>query len=117
MLVEDNQAVRELAQETLEKLGCQVSVAVNGREAVDQVKHHRFDLILMDCQMPVMNGFEATNAIRAVESGRQPTPIVALTAAVMADERQACIDAGMDDVLPKPYSRRKLRAMLERWIG
>jgi CheY-like chemotaxis protein len=106
----------------LKKLGVQFSAAANGREAIDAVGHAPFDLVLMDCQMPVMDGFEATRTIRLREAqgpvharGPRRVTIVALTASAMIDDRQRCLDAGMDDHLSKPYSIGELTTLLERW--
>jgi CheY-like chemotaxis protein len=90
----------------------------NGREALDAHAQGRFDLILMDCHMPEMDGFEATREIRARESGSggKRMPIVALTANAMAHDREECLNAGMDDHLSKPFSMQTLQDMLDRWI-
>ncbi len=117
LLVEDNPVNQKVAQAMLAKLGMQVSVANDGREAVEMVKIRDFDLILMDCQMPVMDGYEATAAIRALLAGRsEPLPIIALTANAMQGDRQKCLEAGMDDFLAKPYSLAQLQAILLRWL-
>src|SRR5213075_2505112 len=95
-----------------------VTVASNGKEALDAHAQATFDLILMDLHMPEMDGFEATKEIRALEAvSSKHVPIVALTANAMAQDREACLAAGMDDHLSKPFSSATLQAMLERWIG
>ncbi|WP_158045351.1 ATP-binding protein [Skermanella pratensis] len=121
LLVEDNPVNREVATERLMRLGCTVDVAANGIEALDRVRHHGYDLILMDCQMPELDGFDATRAIRLDET-RQPetrarhVPIVALTANALDGDRERCLAAGMDDYLAKPFSHGQLSAVLERWL-
>lgn len=118
LLVEDNPVNQQVAQAMLAKLGMPVVVANDGREAVDMVKGRDFDLILMDCQMPVMDGYEATAAIRALPAGRgEQLPIIALTANAMQGDRQKCLEAGMDDFLAKPYSLAQLKATLLRWLA
>lgn len=116
LLVDDDDDVREAAQDTLRLIGCNVTCARNGKEAVQQALTSSFDLILMDCRMPEMNGFDATLEIKK-RLGRERAPVVvALTAAVMQDETEVCYEAGMDDVLAKPYSRPKLRELLHSWL-
>jgi PAS domain S-box-containing protein len=117
LLVEDNAVNRKVAQHQLEKLGCEVGVAANGVEAVAAWESGAWQMILMDCQMPVMDGFEATRAIRAREGARRRTPIVALTANAMQGDREACLAAGMDDYLAKPFAPAALRAAVERWTA
>ncbi len=116
LVVEDNPVNQKVAQRFLERLGCSVRVAANGAEAVEASAAERYDLILMDMQMPVMDGISATRAIRTRESGGARTPIVALTANVLAGQFQSCIDAGMDDVLGKPLEPARLQDVLERFV-
>jgi two-component system, sensor histidine kinase and response regulator len=117
LLVEDNPVNQQVAQAMLTKLGMQMALANDGREAVEQVKAHDFDLILMDCQMPVMDGYEATAAIRRLPEARGAhLPIIALTANAMQGDRQKCLEAGMDDFLSKPYSLMQLKTALLRWL-
>jgi len=116
LVVEDNPVNQKVAQRFLERLGCEVRVAGDGAEAVEATARERFDLILMDMQMPVMDGISATRAIRARESGGARTPIVALTANVLAGQFQSCMDAGMDDVLCKPLEPQRLQDVLERFV-
>jgi two-component system sensor histidine kinase/response regulator len=117
LLVEDNPVNQQVAQAMLSKLGISTAIANDGLEAVNLVKDRNFDLILMDCQMPVMDGYEATAAIRHLIEGRDNhLPIIALTANAMQGDRQRCLDAGMDDFLPKPYSLTQLKATLARWL-
>ncbi len=116
LVVEDNPVNQKVAQKFLERLGCTVRVVGDGAEAVDACARERFDLILMDMQMPVMDGVSATRAIRTRESGSSRTPIVALTANVLASQFQSCLDAGMDDVLAKPLEPARLQDVLERFV-
>jgi CheY-like chemotaxis protein len=115
LLVEDNPVNQLVAKGMLGKLGCDVVVAAHGAEALDQLESHDFDLVLMDCNMPVMDGYEASRQIR--RSGRWPQlPIVALTANAMSEERERCRAAGMSDYLAKPFRREELAALLDVWI-
>jgi CheY-like chemotaxis protein/HPt (histidine-containing phosphotransfer) domain-containing protein len=117
LLVEDNPVNQAVAERMLQRVGLQVTLAVDGRSAVDATRDQRFDLVLMDVQMPIMDGLHATRAIRAVQTplGLR-TPIVALTANAMAQEREQCLAAGMDDFLPKPFSSVQLHEVLARWL-
>jgi two-component system, sensor histidine kinase and response regulator len=112
LLAEDNLVNQEVATSMLETLGCEVKVASNGEEAIHDCQREAFDLVLMDCQMPGMDGFEATRAIRRWEqvTGRH-IPIVALTANAMQGDREQCLAAGMDDYLSKPFDLGQLRAI------
>ncbi|VVO35853.1 response regulator [Pseudomonas fluorescens] len=115
LLVEDNPVNQLVAKGMLGKLGCEVVVAAHGGEALDQLDHSEFDLVLMDCNMPVMDGYEASRQIR--RSGRWPQlPIVALTANAMSEERERCRAAGMSDYLAKPFRREELAALLDLWM-
>ena len=117
LLAEDNPVNQKVARMVLEKLGLEVTVVGNGREAVTAWKAGGFDLILMDCQMPELDGYEATREIRRQEVGRKAIPIVALTAHAMKGDDEKCRAAGMDDYLTKPLDRIKLVACLERQLG
>lgn len=112
LIVEDNPVNQKVAAKTLEKLGCIVELATNGWEAVEQWKRGQFDLILMDCQMPVMDGFEATVWIRQRERSSKRTPILALTASATEADRRRCADAGMDRFLAKPFRLETLEAVV-----
>ncbi len=115
LLVEDNPVNQLVAKGMLGKLGCEVSVSAHGADALEQLEHGRFDLILMDCNMPVMDGYEASRRIR--QSGRWPNlPIVALTANAMPEERERCRAAGMNDYLAKPFRREELLALIDHWV-
>ncbi len=118
LVVEDNAVNREVIIDLLDGEGLTLDVVTNGQEAVDAFTAQRYDLVLMDCQMPVLDGFTATGAIRVLERERdqQPTPIVALTANALEGDRGRCLAAGMDDYLAKPFTAIGLREMLERWL-
>lgn len=117
LLVEDNPTNQELAVALLELLGCRVTLANNGREAVEAARGRNIDIVLMDCQMPEMDGYEATRRIRAEETTGRHVPIIAMTANVMQGDRDVCLACGMDDFLPKPYRQTDLKAILTRWGG
>ncbi len=118
LLVEDNPVNQKVACRMLERLGCTVEVVEDGKAAVDRVHDTVFDLVFMDCQMPVMDGFEATRAIRRMESGHgRHVTIVAMTAHAMTSDREACLAAGMDDYMAKPIRADMLREALERWTA
>ena len=114
LLAEDNPVNQEVAKAMLARLGIQAVVAENGQEAVEMIFDQPFDIVLMDCQMPVMDGYEATKVIRQ-QLGRQ-IPIIALTANVTESDRQRCLEAGMDDFLSKPYSIEQLQQKISRWL-
>jgi two-component system sensor histidine kinase/response regulator len=117
LLAEDNAINQGVANAMLVKLGLQWQLANNGAEAVDQIHKGNFDLVLMDWQMPVMDGFQATTAIRGLaDPAKSKLPIIALTANAMQDDEQLCRDVGMDGFLAKPYSLMALRAMLADWL-
>jgi signal transduction histidine kinase/CheY-like chemotaxis protein/HPt (histidine-containing phosphotransfer) domain-containing protein len=118
LLVEDYEVNLEVSQTLLEDAGCTVAVARNGSEAVAAFERGSFDVVFMDCMMPVMDGYEATQHIREIESRRRGSvraPIIALTAAALSEDRDRCLAAGMDDYLSKPVHRDDLNAMLGRW--
>ncbi len=114
LLVEDNQVNQLVASSILKKLGHTVESAENGQRALDAMAAGEFDLVLMDCQMPIMDGYEATRRIRQ-NSDWQAIPIIAVTANVMQGDRDDCITAGMNDYVTKPYKREELRAAINRW--
>ncbi|HAY28205.1 MAG TPA: response regulator [Candidatus Accumulibacter phosphatis] len=120
LVAEDNPVNQEVAAAMLESLGLSYHLAENGRIALERVLNERFDLVLMDCQMPEMDGFETTSRIRdGQRSGALPQrlPIVALTANAVAGDRERCLAAGMDDYLSKPFGREQLAAILQRWLA
>lgn len=118
LLGEDNAVNQEIALLMLETLGCTVTIAQNGREVLTHAKTGSFDLVLMDCQMPEMDGFEATRLIRDWEQSesRTPLPIIALTAHASAGDREHCLSTGMSDYLTKPFSMERLQAVLSSWL-
>ncbi len=116
LLVEDNQVNQEVAAAFLTRRGVAVTTANNGREAVAWVQRQPFDAVLMDLHMPIMDGFEATRCIRDLPQG-QKLPIIAMTAAVMQEDRDRCTAAGMADFVPKPIDPDALAAILARWLG
>jgi len=117
LVAEDNTVNQQLARIMLESLGCSVTIAHNGKEAFEKYKTATYDLIFMDCQMPEVDGFEATGKIRTFESTlRCHIPIVALTANVTVSDRNKCRECGMDDFLTKPYSENDLRDILSKWL-
>jgi hypothetical protein len=118
LVVEDNAVNQEMARAMLDMLGFNVTTASNGREGVLAAAADRdLELILMDCQMPVMDGLAAARAIRESETDGTRVPIVALTGNAMPGDREACVAAGMDDYLAKPFSLTALKAMIDKWTG
>lgn len=119
LLVEDNPVNQELAVHMLEHLGCRSVVAKHGRDALNALEEGSFDAVLMDCQMPEMDGFEATAAIRLREASLgsdRRLPIIALTAGAVEGDRDKCLASGMDDYLSKPFSLEQLESTLRRWL-
>jgi two-component system, sensor histidine kinase and response regulator len=116
LIAEDNQVNQRIAQLVLEQAGYQVDIVGNGVECLKAVRAKTYDAVLMDCQMPEMDGFAATQAIRATEGSGRRLPIIAMTANALAGDRERCLAAGMDDYISKPVDRSALRLCLERWI-
>ncbi|MDQ7821182.1 MAG: response regulator [Candidatus Eremiobacteraeota bacterium] len=114
LIAEDNAVSRKFVTLALKKLGCAFDAVENGREVVDKLREGTYDLILMDVQMPVMSGIEATEMIR--RELHSDIPIIALTASAMIEDEKRCIEAGMNDFLSKPVDIEKLRAMMEKWL-
>ena len=114
LLAEDNLVNQKLASTLLRKLECIVDVAQNGLEAVMLFESNRYDVILMDCQMPEMDGFEATTAIRCLEQGRERTFIAAMTANALDGDRERCLHVGMDDYITKPVRPSVLEGVLRK---
>jgi CheY-like chemotaxis protein/anti-sigma regulatory factor (Ser/Thr protein kinase) len=120
LLVEDNPINQMVAQKMLEKVGLKAVLANNGVEALNILKEQSFDLVLMDCQMPEMDGFDATREIRKQDIrtlSEQRLPVVAMTANVMSGDREKCLDVGMDDYIGKPVQREHLETVLRKWLG
>src|SRR5262249_22198076 len=118
LLVEDNDVNREVALGMLETMNCVIACAADGRQALEMIEKNYFDVVLMDCQMPVMDGFEATREIRRIEASSvnaRHLPIIAITANAMKGDRERCLEQGMDDYVPKPVRLDTLRAALERY--
>ena len=118
LVAEDNRVNQKVITRMLQKLGHRVDVVADGVEAVNALGRTAYDLVFMDCQMPGMDGFGATRAIREGETGTpRRIPIVALTANAMQGDREQCLAAGMDDYIAKPVTKQTLAAALERWGG
>lgn len=120
LLVEDSRLNQAFAEEVLSQLSCVTTTVSNGREAIDCLRTEKFDLVLMDCQMPVMDGFEASMIIRDMKKNGMvdpSLPIIALTANAMKGDKQRCIDAGMDDYITKPVRKKELKEKIVSWIG
>jgi two-component system, sensor histidine kinase and response regulator len=117
LLAEDNEVNQKLAVAVLEKFGYRVEVVGDGREAVSAVARGGYDLVLMDCQMPELDGYAAATEIRRLQNGGPRIPIVAMTASAMYGERERCLASGMDDYVTKPIDRGRLQEVLDRWLG
>ncbi len=117
LVVEDHEVNQRLIREYLQRLGYQVQVVNNGQEAIDELENKNYDLIFMDCQMPVLDGYEATKRIRKMEENTDNrNKIIALTAHAMQGDRELCLECGMDDYLAKPFRKKDLMGMLNKWL-
>jgi CheY-like chemotaxis protein len=118
LLVEDNLVNIKVAHVMLTKLGFSFDIAMDGLEAIEKLDHNQYDLVLMDCQLPGMDGYEATRRFRQQELERKTarTPVIALTANAMQGDRETCLQAGMDDYMTKPISMASLRQKLQQWL-
>jgi CheY-like chemotaxis protein len=118
LVAEDNPVNRELVHHMLAQLGAIPLMATNGLEALDVLARDAVDIVLMDCQMPELDGYQATKRLREIESreGRARMPVIALTANALVGDRERCLAAGMDDYLPKPFTRNELSAVLGKWV-
>jgi CheY-like chemotaxis protein len=117
LLAEDNAVNQRVALIHLRKLGYTAEVANNGREALQAIEKDAYDLVLMDIQMPEMDGYQATQAIRHLQGKQRHIPIIAMTANAMKGDREKCLEAGMDDYLSKPVSPEKLKEKLSDWLS
>lgn len=117
LVAEDNVVNQKVAARILEKLGCRVDVAANGKEAIEMVTLLPYDMILMDCQMPEMDGYQATAAIRQLAAPINKTPIVAMTANALQGDRERCLEAGMDDYMSKPVREEVFKELIDRWTS
>jgi CheY-like chemotaxis protein len=117
LVVEDNAANLKVAVRMIERLGYRADVAGNGSEALEILGRMQYDAVLMDCQMPELDGYEATREIRRSEKDGRHLPIIAMTASAMAGDRERCLAAGMDDYISKPVKLHIVAAVLERWLG
>ncbi len=115
LVAEDVLANQKVVSAMLRKMGLQVSIVNDGKQALEAWRESRFDLILMDCRMPEMDGYSATQRIRSEEAGEH-TPVIALTANVTEMDRQRCLDAGMDDFISKPFTIQELQSILAKWL-
>lgn len=116
LVVEDNRVNQLLAARTLEKLGFEVDVVSNGVAALDAIAQSHYSVVLMDCQMPEMDGFQATREIRRRQNGVERTPVIALTTMSEDTDKKRCLAAGMDDYLHKPFDLNDLIKILDRWV-
>jgi len=116
LVAEDSPVNQIVATRILERCGCRVEVVADGREALRALASRHYDAVLMDCQMPNIDGYDATAELRRAEQGARHTPVIAMTAQAMAGDRERCINAGMDDYISKPVRHADLINALRRWI-
>lgn len=115
LMAEDNAINQRVGKLILQRAGFTIDIVQDGRQALEAHRQHPYDLILMDCQMPVMDGFEACRQIRSLP-GRQPV-IIAVTANALLGERERCLSVGMDDYLSKPFQAEQLIGVVQKWVG
>ncbi len=115
LVAEDNPVNQMVAEKLLNKLGCTCLIANNGQECIEMLAENNYDLILMDCMMPVLDGIEATRRIRAARNTTTNIPIIAFTANAMKSDQEACYAAGMDDFISKPVTVDRMKDMLAKW--
>jgi CheY-like chemotaxis protein len=116
LVVEDNSTNQKVAARMLQNAGCECDIAADGSKAVEAVTRVHYDLVFMDCQMPLMDGYEATVEIRKREGEQRHTPVVAMTASVLKGDREKCLEAGMDDYICKPIDNADLFRILEKYL-
>ncbi len=116
LVAEDNYINQTMIMQMLRMLNCTADIAKNGQEAVEMVRKNKYDLVLMDCMMPEVNGYEATKTIRQMDDDKNNTIIIALTANALQGDKQKCLDSGMSDYLSKPIKKPELQAMLAKWL-
>lgn len=116
LLAEDDPINQKVIVLMLELMDWEVVLAQNGRDVIDKYKESEYDVILMDCNMPIIDGYEASRIIRQIESTEKRTPIIAITGSVMQADKEACINAGMDDYLEKPVRRQTLYDCIQKWL-
>jgi CheY-like chemotaxis protein len=116
LLAEDYPANQRIARWMLEKLGLEVDLAPDGRQALAKLESGQYDAVLMDCQMPELDGYEATRAIRASSASYRAIPVIAMTAAALPSDRERCLASGMSDYVSKPVQPKELARVLARWL-
>jgi CheY-like chemotaxis protein len=116
LIADDNTVNQKVAQLHLAKIGVRADLVANGTEALNALRRIRYDLVLMDCQMPELDGYDATRAIRRGDAGNPNVPVIAMTANAMQGDRERCLEAGMEDYIAKPVRQKELLAVLERWL-